>query len=240
MSGARGMVCCQGNMCEKNPYHHQCILRSYFKVGVRDVVNVFLDGESKTAQRVTSCWVLWKALKKAGAEVLGGGVNEKPKINSVGWQHIRVDNNKTKPVFCSTASHHFSREKVCADYDPTSVMATSWPDSRRRAVQRWRRSSGAPLTRSWEGEYTTPINSAVIAWWSVLHSNRRLTWRGVCWERVEERVVRVLATALMVKSGHSSVRLKTCKRTKPQHHSFTTHHGRSWGARVQTWTYGRG
>ena len=37
---------------------------------------------------------------------------KKAQINSVGWQHKRVDNNKTNKAqasrFCSTASHHSS------------------------------------------------------------------------------------------------------------------------------------
>ena len=62
------------------------------------------------------CWAA-SGDKFNGTAGGGGGVKwknlwntkKKPKINSVGWQHTRVDNNKTNKAqasrFCSTASH---------------------------------------------------------------------------------------------------------------------------------------
>ena len=55
------------------------------------------------------CHENWWAWGKEGVK-LENFWNKKHKINSVGWKHTRVDNNKTNEAqtsrFSSTASHH--------------------------------------------------------------------------------------------------------------------------------------
>ena len=56
------------------------------------------------------CLLLRSTVEWGGGSKTGKFMKQKTQINSVGWQHTKVDNNKTNKAqasrFCSTASHH--------------------------------------------------------------------------------------------------------------------------------------
>ena len=66
----------------------------------------------------------------------GGGVKleniwiKKAQINSVDWQHTRVDNNKTNKAqdsrFCSTASHHLCNIYETNKNPESTLLAKHW------------------------------------------------------------------------------------------------------------------
>ena len=78
-----------------------------------EIKNKDVSGRSRPHHHVRVKGVLWWRAKLENLEN-----KKKAQINSVGWQHTRVDNNKTNSCFYSTASYPTSNRTIAPPPPP--------------------------------------------------------------------------------------------------------------------------